>query len=117
VHINVNWITPVKIRELFITGAHGLMQVDYMLQLARFAPGREARMPETYEGLLDDYNSGDFIFLPVEKEEPLRRELRAFVEGIVNGNLPDPRISLESLRIAENATAQIEAAYEERVLA
>lgn len=115
VHINVNWITPVKIRELFITGEHGLVHVDYMLQTARFAPGHKAPVPTTYEGLLDDYNSGEFIQLPIEKEEPLRRELRTFVDGVRSSNLPDVRVSLESLRIAEEATQKIEAGYKERV--
>lgn len=117
VHINVNWITPVKIRELFITGEHGLVHVDYMLQTARFAPGHKAPVPTTYEGLLDDYTSGEFVQLPIEKEEPLRRELRTFIDGVRTGNLPDVRISLESLRVAERATLQIEAGYKEQVSA
>ena len=116
VNINVNWITPVKIRELFVTGANGLIHVDYMTQSARFAPGRQARVPETYEGLIADYESGEFVLLPIEKEEPLRRELRTFIDGIANGNLPDPHVSLESLRIAEEATERIEASSFEKIL-
>ena len=93
VHIETNWITPVKVRELTVVGQSGLCQVDYIKRTARWK-SRE--------------NLGEFFELPVEDEEPIRRELRHFVSTVSSGNFDDPRPSLESLRIAEEATISIE---------
>lgn len=108
IHLESNWITPVKIREVLVTGEHGLCHVDYITQIARFAPAREFPVAPTFEGTVEQYKAGEFISLPIEKEEPLRRELRTFLAGIDSGNLPDPAISLVSLKIAEQATISIE---------
>lgn len=108
VDITSNWITPVKIRELFVTGENGLCHVDYMTQTARFAAARKLEPLPDYESLIEQYVSGEFADLPVHKQEPLRRELDVFVDGLQGGDLPDPNIALVSLRIAEAATQQIE---------
>lgn len=108
VHIESNWITPVKAREVFVTGANGLCHVDYVTQLTRFAAGREFAEVGSFEGIVDQYRTGEFAPLLVENEEPLRRELRTFISGLRGANLPDPMLSIVSLRIAEQATALIE---------
>lgn len=108
VDIETNWLTPVKIRRLSLTGTRGFVQVDYFTQRAQFAPGRSFTPTETYEALLAQYTAGELVDLPVEKSEPLRRELETFVRGIKGAELPEPEIALESLRIAEEATAEIE---------
>lgn len=110
IHIESNWITPVKAREIFVTGENGLCHVDYVTQSVRFAAAREFPAVSTFEGVVDQYRMGEFVSLPHDREEPLRRELRTFVTGITAGGLPDPKLSLVSLRIAEEATGLIEAA-------
>lgn len=106
--IETNWVTPIKRRELTITGTRGYVHIDYMKQEARFAPGRDFAPTASYETLVAQYNEGQLIDLPVHKEEPLRRELRTFIAGLSGAPLPDPAIAMESLRIAEEATAAIE---------
>jgi predicted dehydrogenase len=106
--IETNWVTPIKRRELAITGTRGYVHIDYMRQEARFAPGRDFAPTASFETLVAQYNEGQLIDLPVQKEEPLRRELRTFIAGLRGAPLPDPAIALESLRIAEEATAAIE---------
>jgi len=109
VDITSNWITPVKIRELFITGRNGLCHVDYMTQTARFAAAGEIGPLENFEAFVQQYVHGEFVNLDVRKEEPLRRELQVFVNGLNGSPLPDPSVSLISLRIAEEATNRIAA--------
>jgi UDP-N-acetylglucosamine 3-dehydrogenase len=111
VDISSNWITPVKIRELFITGRNGLCHVDYMTQRARFAAAHEIGPLENFEAVVQQYVKGEFVELDVRKEEPLKRELQVFVDGLDGDALPDPAISLQSLRIAEEATREIEASF------
>ena len=108
VSIEANWITPVKVRELSITGTRGYCRVDYITQEAWFAPGQAFEPTGDYEDLVDQYKAGTLIALPVPKREPLARELEVFVGGVRGGFLPDPGIALASLRIAEEATAIID---------
>jgi UDP-N-acetylglucosamine 3-dehydrogenase len=108
VHIESNWITPVKFRDVLVTGGNGLCHVDYVTQTARFAAAREFPAVASFEGVVEQYKTGEFVELSVEKEEPLRRELRTFAAGIRGAALPDPALALISLRIAEEATAMIE---------
>jgi UDP-N-acetylglucosamine 3-dehydrogenase len=114
--IETNWVTPIKRRELAITGTRGYVHVDYMTQAAYFAPGRDFAPTASYETLVAQYTRGQLIDLPVQKEEPLRRELRTFIEGVRGKPLPDPAIALESLRVAEEATAAIEMSVRATVL-
>jgi UDP-N-acetylglucosamine 3-dehydrogenase len=114
--IETNWVTPIKRRELTVTGTRGYVHIDYMKQEALFAPGRDFAPTASYETLVAQYNEGQLISLPVQKEEPLRRELRAFIAGLQGAPLPDPAIALESLRIAEEATAAIEGTSKVTVL-
>ena len=107
VSIEANWITPVKVRELTITGTHGYCRVDYFTQEAWFAPGQSFEPTGTYEELVKQYKEGTMIALPVRKREPLACELEVFVNGVRGGPLPNPGIALASLRIAEEATAYI----------
>jgi predicted dehydrogenase len=107
VTIEANWVTPVKVRELSITGTRGYCRVDYITQEAWFAPGRSFAPTATYEALVEQYREGTMIPLPVNKREPLARELEAFLAGVRGEPLPDPRIALASLRLAEEATAAI----------
>ena len=107
VHVDVNWMTPVKIRDLSITGTRGYARVDYITQEAWFVPGQSFAPTATYEALVERYAEGTHISMPVKKREPLLGELQAFVAGVRGEPLPDPRISLASLRIAEEATSYI----------
>ncbi len=107
VSIEANWITPVKLRELSITGTRGYCRVDYITQEAWFAPGRQFEPTGDYEELVRQYKEGTLISLPVQKREPLARELEVFVSGVRGGPLPNPGIALASLRIAEEATEVI----------
>jgi UDP-N-acetylglucosamine 3-dehydrogenase len=107
VSIEANWITPVKVRELSITGTNGYCHVDYMTQVATFAPGQSFAPTSDYLELVKQYEEGTLIQLPVIKREPLARELEVFIAGVRGAALPNPGLALASLRIAEEATAAI----------
>jgi UDP-N-acetylglucosamine 3-dehydrogenase len=108
-HATMNWVTPVKVRDLVITGSNGYLKVDYIRQLAHFAPGRDLITTESYEALLAQYQEGSMLEIPLERHEPLRLELERFV-GVLQGReeSPNPEISLVSLQIALEATEMIE---------
>jgi UDP-N-acetylglucosamine 3-dehydrogenase len=107
-HAQMNWLTPVKVRELTITGTSGYLHVDYLRQEARFAPGREFQSTESFAEVVAQYEEGKMFSLPIEKREPLRVQLETFVAGLHGEPLPDPELSLASLGIALEATEAIE---------
>lgn len=86
--IEVNWITPVKIRLLNITGTKGYAELNYVTQ--------DLIVHESnYEKGHDQF--GDFVVkfgepkkreISIEKEEPLKLEIRHFLESIKNNTEP-----------------------------
>lgn len=107
-NIIINWVTPVKIRDLTITGSAGYLQVDYLRQETRFAPGRDFVPTDSYEEIIEQYEAGVLLECPVERREPLRLQLEKFVSVLHGAEYPDPEIALRSLRIALEATEMIE---------
>ena len=73
--VQANWITPVKIRRLTVTGTEGLADVDYLEQSLRIYRGA----PEVFEGRCGTSSqlrtSPSPEDVPVERGEPLRGEL------------------------------------------
>ncbi len=110
-HATVNWVTPVKVRDLIITGSSGYLQVDYLRQRTHFAPGRDFVVTESYEAVVAQYEQGTLVEMPIDRQEPLRLQLERFV-AVLRGEAepPDPQVSLVSLRIALEATEMIERA-------
>jgi UDP-N-acetylglucosamine 3-dehydrogenase len=108
-HATVNWVTPVKVRDLIVTGSKGYLQVDYLSQRTHFAPGRDFVVTDSYEAVLAQYEQGTLVEIPIDRQEPLRLQLERFV-AVLRGeaDAPDPHISLISLRIALEATELIE---------
>ncbi|MBN2331246.1 MAG: Gfo/Idh/MocA family oxidoreductase [Candidatus Aenigmarchaeota archaeon] len=100
--IEVNWITPVKIRVLNVTGTKGYAELNYITQ--------DLEMHESnYRKTFDKF--GDFVvrfgeprkrLIRVRKQEPLKLELEDFIDSVKNDR--EPLVSgaegLNVLRIA-----------------
>lgn len=84
--IHVNWITPSKIRNIRVTGTHGVAFVDYMLQTCVVNGGHllgERKAPRlNFQALVEAYRASDTIEFQVDKQEPLRGELLHFAKLI-----------------------------------
>ncbi len=86
--LHVNWITPVKIRNMFITGDRGYGELDYISQRLKI-------FRTIYEKEYSDF--GDFIIkfsspianeVEVKKEEPLKLEIKHFLQCINKSKKP-----------------------------
>ena len=94
--LDVNWLTPLKVRELSVLGERGLLQADYLSQEVRFYQkgfGEKRRRR----------------LFPVEKAEPLRLELEAFVDAVRRGVAP-PVTAEDGLAALETAALLVESA-------
>ncbi len=102
--LDVNWLTPSKIRELTVTGERGMYLVDHLTQDLYFYENAEANGERwATMSLLRGVSEGRMIRFPVHKHEPLRAELEAFIVAVRNGTPPlvDGRDGVAALRLAE----------------
>jgi UDP-N-acetylglucosamine 3-dehydrogenase len=111
----VNWLTPAKIRELFVTGERGMYRVDYITQDLYFYENAVAQEEEWETlGVLRGVSEGRMIRFVVNKREPLRVEHEHFLAA-VSGETEIQVTGEDGLRALEVAHALIAAAEDHRV--
>ncbi len=111
-HINVNWISPVKIRTTLIGGEKKMLvwndlEADEKLKI--YDKGVDVKSREGVYNLLVSYRSGDMWAPQVEQVEALRLELGYFVECIRKNEKPfnDGRAGLKVVRMLEAANESL----------
>jgi predicted dehydrogenase len=102
--LDINWLTPTKIRELTVTGERGMFRVDLLTQDLYFYENAETNGERWGAiSLLRGVSEGRMIRYPVLKIEPLKAELEGFVQAVVDDKpVPvDGRDGLMALRLAQ----------------
>ncbi len=90
-HINVNWLSPVKVRTTLIGGEKRMvvwndLEADEKVKV--YDKGVKISSREGVYELLVSYRSGDMWAPQLEQVEALRKELSYFVECISTGHEP-----------------------------
>jgi predicted dehydrogenase len=85
--LEVNWLTPTKVREVTVLGERGMFKVDDLTQDLYFyenAFGGETIWPalQTLKGV----SEGSMIRYAFQRYEPLKAELQAFIRAIREGS-------------------------------
>ena len=112
--MDINWLTPTKIRQLTVLGERGMFLVNYLTQELWFYENRSAQ--DHWLGLVTvGVTEGNVIKYELARVEPLRVELETFVDainhgynGLVNGE--------EGLRAVFLAEQILRASHEQRVI-
>lgn len=97
--IQTNWITPVKIRKLYVSGVEGYAELDLILQRLVL-----------YDKILNTRFDGSFYELVslsqtpkkeiyISKKEPLKEELRNFISNRNNWESSNVADAIEALKI------------------
>lgn len=104
--LDVNWVTPCKVRQLSVTGECGMITVDYLSQDLYIYQNDSVTSDWERLTLFTGVSEGDMIRPSIAKREPLRVELESFVAAVVGGHPPliTGQDGLEVLRLA-NAVA------------
>jgi len=118
--LEVNWLTPAKVRRLALVGEAGMFVVDYLTQELVFyeRESTEAACPPGQGpslAALTGGGEGAMTRIPVEKKEPLRAELEAFAESVARGT-PSPVLAEDALAAVEVATRLVESGRTGRVV-
>jgi UDP-N-acetylglucosamine 3-dehydrogenase len=113
--LQVNWLTPTKIRELSVLGEKGLYLCNYMTQELTYFEnaelGASARDPQSVQSV----SEGQVVSLPVTKAEPLQLELESFFAAVRRGG-PVEVDGEAGLRALHLALALVESAKQGRAL-
>jgi predicted dehydrogenase len=107
-HINVNWLSPVKVRTTLIGGEKKMLvwndiEVDEKIKL--YDKGVQMGNPEGLYQMLVSYRTGDMWAPKVEQVEALKVEAAYFVDCILNNKTPfnDGQAGLRIVKMLEAA--------------
>lgn len=103
--IQVNWITPVKIRTFSLTGTKGYAEVDELRQELRLARPVGGRTFADFPEFLRRFGTARMIRVPVKRREPLAEELVDFVAAVRDRRRPQVtgEDGLWALKVAQAA--------------
>ena len=90
-HINVNWLSPMKIRLTLVGGSKKMVVWNDMVadeKIRIYDKGVEVRNQEGIYDMLINYRSGDMWSPKLDSKEALGLELEYFIECIEQGKEP-----------------------------
>jgi predicted dehydrogenase len=101
--LDVNWLTPTKIRELTVTGERGMFRVDYLSQDLFFYQNESVEQTWRPGDGLTRVSEGDVLKVRIERQEALAAELAAFAAAARGEDQPVVTAGdgLAALRLAE----------------
>jgi predicted dehydrogenase len=111
-HVNVNWLSPVKVRTTLIGGEKKMLvwndlEVDEKIKV--YDKGVNVTSQQGLYRLLVSYRSGDMWSPQIEQSEALRTELGYFVRCIKQDETPlnDGSAGLRIVKMLEAATESL----------
>jgi len=112
-HINVNWLSPVKVRTTLLGGEKRMLvwndlEADEKVKV--YDKGVNITNREGVYDLLVNYRSGDMWAPQLDQVEALRQELSYFVDCISNDQVPfnDSLAGLRVVKMLEAASMSLE---------
>lgn len=114
--LEINWLTPTKLREVLVLGERGLFRVDDLLQDLYFYENSLAN-GELYSQLqnIKGVSEGSMTRFALNRVEPLRAELDAFIT-CVRENKPVPISGEDGLAALRLALALVESGQKHQVI-
>jgi predicted dehydrogenase len=95
--LDVNWLSPVKVRQLTVLAEGGMMTLDYISQ--ELFLYQDAGQPSNWSDPATlNLTPEAFKRLPVRKQEPLMAELEAFVNAVARDE--EPAVTCEDAIVA-----------------
>ena len=107
-HINVNWLSPVKVRTTLIGGQKKMLlwnDLDPAEKVRVYDKGADVKTEQGVHQALVSYRTGDMWAPKVEELEALQLETRYFLDCVNDGTVPfnNGQAGLRVVRILEAA--------------
>ncbi len=97
--VYTNWITPIKMRKLYVTGTKGFAEIDYITQkLILYKRLIQKKHYDDFTALTNETNLPNKKIY-VSKKEPLKEELHYFLRCVIHKKQNDATHALEALRV------------------
>ena len=111
--LDVNWLTPEKKRELTVIGEGGMLSASYITQDVWFTESTEASTGWEELARVRGDAEGAAVRFALRKVEPLRAELEAFADCILD-DTPEPVTAYDGCRALIAALAVRDSAFHSR---
>lgn len=114
--LEINWLTPTKIREVLVLGERGLFRIDDLTQDLYFYENAQVN-DDLWPALktLKGVSEGHMIRFAINRHEPLKAELQAFVGAVKEGE-PVPVSGEDGLKALRLALALVESGQKHQVI-
>jgi predicted dehydrogenase len=106
--LEINWLTPTKVRDVTVLGERGMFRVDSLTKDLFFFENAQANGPlwSALE-MLKGVSEGRMVRYPLQRYEPLRAELEAFATAVLEDE-PVPVTGEDGLQALRLALALVE---------
>ena len=114
--LEINWLTPTKIRETLVLGEKGMFRVDDLLQDLYFYENSQAS-GELWAGIktIRGVSEGKMIRFDLKRQEPLKAEIQAFLDAVKNGTQV-PVTGEDGLKALRLSLALVESGVKHQVI-
>ncbi len=114
--LEINWLTPTKVREVIVLGERGMFRVDDLTQDLYFYENAEVGQ-NVWPAMqsLKGVSEGSMTRFAVQRYEPLKAELQAFVNAL-EANTPMPVSGEDGLAALRLALALVESGRTHQVI-
>ena len=82
--LDVNWLTPTKVRTLTVTGEGGMYVADYLTQDVYWHKNTALETSFDSLNVFRGAREGEMVKIRLDKREPLRAELESFVRAVTD---------------------------------
>lgn len=114
--LDINWLTPQKVREVTVLGEQGMFRADDLTQDLFFYENSDANeLTWNHISILKGVSEGRMIRYPIRRYEPLRAELEAFASAVLR-DAPMPVSGADGLAALRLALAVVESGKTQRVI-
>ena len=114
--LEINWLTPTKIRETLVLGEKGMFRVDDLLQDLYFYENSQAT-GELWAGIksIRGVSEGKMIRYDLKRQEPLKAEIQAFLDAVKNDTTV-PVTGEDGLKALRLSLALVESGVKHQVI-
>jgi len=114
--LEINWLTPQKVREVVVLGERGMFRADDLTQDLYFYENADASSTEWgHLSLLKGVSEGRMVRFPIARYEPLKAELEAFATAVIEDQ-PAPVSGEDGVAALRLALALVESGETRQVV-